>query len=422
MPRRIVITSWGSFGDVYPYVGLARALSARNCRPVLAVPEFYRTLVEQEGFEFHGVGPNIDPNDRATVARVMDPRTGTEAILRGLLMPAHRQTYGELEEAVRGADLLVSHPITYAAPTLAAKKALPWVSTVLSPISFFSATDLPALPPAPRLVHLRRLGPWFGKLMVGLARRATRSWMEPVYRLRAELGLPRGGDPIYEGQFSPTLTLALFSRILAAPQPDWPANVRRTGFVFYNGPGSLPEEVETFLGAGPAPIVFTLGTSAVGAAGRFYEESVRAAARLGVRAVLLTGGFSENVPRGMQSRDVLLVDRAPHQLLFPRASAIVHQGGIGTTGQALRAGRPTLMVPHAHDQFDNAFRVTHLGVARTLFPGSYRAPRVASELTRLLNDREYETRAREISAVVRDEGGAEEAAQLLASLELPARN
>src|SRR5262245_1666334 len=415
--RRIVMTSWGSYGDVFPYIGIARVLARRGPRLVLATPQFYRAAVEREGLEFAPVGPDVDPNDQATVARIMDPRKGTEAILRDLLMPALRDSYEQLKDVVRGADLLISHPVTFAAPVLADKMSLPWVSTVLAPISFFSTTDFPALPPAPRLVHLRRLGAGFGRLMVGLVRRVTRSWMDPVYALRRDLGLARGGDPIYEGQFSPTLTLALFSRLLAAPQPDWPSNVRTTGFVFYNGPdAALDSEIEAFLGEGSPPIVFTLGTSAVANAGRFYHESAEAARRLGLRAILMTGGFSENKPSLQQSRDVLAVDRAPHQLLFPRAAAVVHQGGIGTTGQALRAGHPTLIVPHAHDQPDNAFRVTNIGVSRTVFHGGYKAARVARELERLLVDSRYETRAKEVAAIVSAEGGAEAAADALERL------
>jgi UDP:flavonoid glycosyltransferase YjiC (YdhE family) len=168
------------------------------------------------------------------------------------------------------------------------------------------------------------------------------------------------------------------------------------------------------LGSGPPPVVFTLGTSAVGAAGSFYQESAAAVARLGVRAVLLIGAFEKNRPTEL-SRDVLVVDRAPHQLLFPRASAIVLHGGIGTTGQALRSGRPVLVVPHGHDQFDNAHRITKLGVARTLHPKRYRAARVARELARLLGD-DYRGRAEPVAAIVRSEGGAGAAAEALEQL------
>jgi UDP:flavonoid glycosyltransferase YjiC (YdhE family) len=206
------------------------------------------------------------------------------------------------------------------------------------------------------------------------------------------------------------LTLALFSRVLGERQPDWPPNVVTTGFVFYNGPEGLDPEVEAFLDTGDPPVVFTLGTSAVGAAGTFYDESARAATRLGLRAILLTGGFEQNRPKGLRSRDILVAARAPHQLLLPRARAVVHQVGAGTTGQALRAGRPMLVVPHGHDQPDNAFRVAKLGVARIVRPGAYKAPRVARELQALLDDPAYQARASQVASIVRSEGGAAEAA------------
>jgi rhamnosyltransferase subunit B len=412
-PLRIVLNSFGSYGDVYPYVGLGKALQARGHHVTLALPGYYVPVVEREGLAARAVGPIVDPDDRARIAAVMDPSKGPERLLRDWVIPEVRGTYGELRDASVGADVIVSHPAAYAGPILAATHNLTWVSTVLAPMSFFSVTDLPAMPPAPWLVHLRRLGPWFGRSMMRLARYATRDWVTPIYTLREELGLTRGGHPIFEGQFSPTLNLALFSHVMAQPQPDWPPNVVETGFVFYNGPDPLSAELEAFLAAGPAPVVFTLGTSAVGAAGSFYEESAAAAEKLGVRAVLLNGGLAQNMPRRALSRDVLIVDRAPHQLLFPRAAAIVHQGGVGTTAQALRSGRPAIVVPHAHDQPDNAFRVTNLGVARTIFPRAYRADRVARELSRLMSDAGYTARAATIAAAVRAEGGAEAAAEAI---------
>ena len=174
---RILLTSWGSFGDVYPYVGIAFALKGRGHQPVLAMPEFYRAVVEGLGLEFHPVGPQIDPDDRAIIARLMDPIKGSEAIVAGLLMPSLRADYKALDAAARGADLIVTHPITFAAPIVAQSLRLPWVSTVLAPISFFSAIEVPVLPGAPRLIHLQRLGPWVGRLIGHAVRRATRRWM-----------------------------------------------------------------------------------------------------------------------------------------------------------------------------------------------------------------------------------------------------
>jgi rhamnosyltransferase subunit B len=358
----------------------------------------------------------LDPADRATVERVLDPVRGADALIKEILLPSLDADYAALDQAAQKADMMVTHPITFAAPIVAQARRLPWVSTVLAPMSFFSTTDVPVLAPAPYLARLDRFGSWYGRVVSRFARASTVRWMKPVFDLRRRLGLPAGRHPLFEGQFSQTLTLALFSRVLALPQPDWPPNVVITGSVFYNGPELLQPELEEFLNAGPPPVIFTLGSSAVAAAGRFYEESLDAVRRLQVRAVFLTGGFERNVPRDAVGVDTFVVDRAPHQLLFPRAAAVVHPGGAGTLAQALRAGRPMLVVPHAHDQPDNAARATRMGVARTVRQHGYSGARVARELEQVLSDRRIRGRAEEVGAIVRSEGGAVAAAAALDAL------
>jgi len=413
--KRIVIACWGSHGDLFPYIGLAVALKRHGHAPVVATIAGYRAEIEREGIEFAEAGPNIDPSAPDALdlyERVMDPVKGSEVIVKELLMPKLRESFEQLSRAAEGADLLLSHPITYAAPVVADHARLPWLSTVLAPMLFFSKHDPPVLPALPRANDLPLVGTWLVRALLPLARRATRDWGEPVQKLRAKLGLPRALDPVFEGQFSPHGTLALFSRVLGFPQPDWPPSVTTTGTVFYNAPEPLESTLDDFLSAGDPPVVFTLGTSAVGAAGRFYHESAAAAEKLGVRAVLLTGGFAQNRPDRVPP-NVLIVDRAPHQLLFPRASAVVHQCGAGTTAQALRSGKPTLLVPHGHDQFDNARRVRKLGVARVVLPKDYRAERVARDLRALLDDVRYQERAAAVSIVVREERGAEAAVAVI---------
>jgi UDP:flavonoid glycosyltransferase YjiC (YdhE family) len=132
--------------------------------------------------------------------------------------------------------------------------------------------------------------------------------------------------------------------------------------------------------------------------------------------VLLTGGFERNIPRDAAGGETFVTDRAPHQLLFPRAAAVVHPAGAGTLAQALRAGRPMLVVPHAHDQPDNPARVTRLGVARTVRQHRYRGAGVARELEQMLGDTRVHARADEVGAIVRSEGGAEAAAAALDAL------
>ena len=413
---RILLVSWGSYGDIYPYVGLAIELKQRGHAAVLATAEYYRPLIESLGFEFHPMGPMIEPADHALVERVLDPVRGADVLIKELLLPSLEADYAAPDHAAQQADVMVTHPITFAGPIVAQARRLPWISTVLAPMSFFSATDAPVLAPAPYLASLNRFGSWYGRVMRRFARAGTVHWMKPVFDLRRQLGLQAGGHPLFEGQFSPTLTLALFSRVLASPQPDWPPNVVVTGSVFYNGPEVLQPSLEQFLDAGPPPVVFTLGSSAVAAAGRFYEESLEAARCLRARVVLLTGGFERNLPRDANSADTFVVDRAPHQLLFPRATAVVHPGGAGTLAQALRAGHPMLVVPHAHDQPDNAARAARLGVGRTIRRQRYRAANVARELEQMLSDRRIHAQAEEVAAIVRSEGGAAAAAAAIDAL------
>jgi UDP:flavonoid glycosyltransferase YjiC (YdhE family) len=413
--RRIVITCLGSYGDVFPYIGLARALRERGHDPLVATSPAYRAAVEQAGIAFAPMGPDVNLRDEAALARVMDPRRGGEVVVKEFVLPALDQMYDETHRLAAQADVLVSHPLTFATPAVATARAMPWVGTLLAPLSFFSDHDFPVLPALPGLAPAMRAWPWLRRRLMALIRRETGKWAAPLDRLRVRHGLPPAGNPLMEGQFSPHLNLALFSRVMAEPQRDWPPQTQVTGFVFYNGPEALPPELEAFLAAGPPPVVFTLGSSAVGAAGRFSQESAEAVARLGVRAVLLTGGFAANAPARVPA-GVLLVDRAAHQLLFPRARAVVHQGGAGTTAQALRAGCPMLVVPHSHDQPDNAFRVARLGVARTLYPKRYTAVRAAKELRRLLDDRSYTDRARQTAAIVAAEGGADAAAAAIVAV------
>jgi UDP:flavonoid glycosyltransferase YjiC (YdhE family) len=414
---RIVLTSFGSFGDVNPYIGLGRALQARGHTPVLAMPAVYRDMVEAEGLEFRGVRPDLPIDDHDLTRRIMDRDRGTEVLFTELILPGLRASYEDLSAAVEGADLLVTHPATLAGPIVAEQSGQPWASSVLAPMSFFSVSDPVVPPPAPWLHGILRRSPWMSRLFLQLTHRVTRPWAEPVQRLRESLGLPRGVNPILEGQHSPHLVLALFSRLLAEPQPDWPAHVTVTGPILYNGAAS-PEvsvELEQFLSAGPPPVVFTLGTSAVEAAGSFFDVSARVARRMGCRAVLLIGRHAKNRPAAI-GPDVLVTEYAPHATLFPRAAAIVHQGGVGTTHQALAAGKPTLIVPHAHDQPDNAMRVARLGVSRTLYPRRYTEPAVVRQLGVLLTGPVCARRAADIGAQVRQEPGALAACEAIEGL------
>ncbi len=407
---RIVLTTFGTLGDVHPLIAIALEMRRRGHVPVLAVPEIFRPKIEPLGLEFFKVGPTLNPEDAQQVAHLMDIRKGTERTLREVLFPGIRQSYDELLAAIAaggGADLMLAGELTYQAPLVAEVTGVRWASYVLAPLSFFSSYDSPVLPPYPGLARLQSAVPAAGHAVTRFARWMARDWAEPVYRLRAELGLARGANVIFDAKHAPGLVLAMFSPLLGEPQPDWPRNTKITGFVFYDsdtGGHELPEKVERFLPAGEPPVVFTLGSAAVLDAGSFYEESARAALRAGVRAVLLVGTDARNVLR-TQSPQLCVARYAPYSKLFPRASLIVHQGGVGTTAQALQAAKPMLVMPYSHDQPDNARRMRRLGVASVIRRQDYTVQRAASRIQRLLRDPQFAKRAEEVGEQLHRENG-----------------
>lgn len=419
--KRIVLSTFGSFGDIHPYVAIALELKARGHLPVIATSEVYREKMDAVGIELFPVRPNMPSHDQPDelsrlAADLIEAKGGTEKVIE-LFTRNLREVYEDLDAAVDGADLLLTHPLPLVGPIVAQKRKLPWVSSILAPISFFSAYDPPVPPQMPALHHLLKLSPFIGRLFYRIAEYKLEKIMQPVYSLRAELGLPRGEQPLLAGQHSPKMVLALFSSAIGKSQPDWPRNTRVTGFPFYDrrdyfGELEMQPALSTFLNDGPPPFIFTLGSSAFWVAKDFYRDSIKAAQALGQRALLLIG-HSRNLPDEPLPDGVAAFEYAPFGEVLPRALAIVHQGGVGTTGQALRAGRPVLILPHAHDQFDNASRVVRIGCGRAIPRPQYTTETAIEELKALLENPDYFSRAAEIGRQVQSENGALAAAEAI---------
>jgi UDP:flavonoid glycosyltransferase YjiC (YdhE family) len=417
------MTTTGTLGDVHPYVAVSIGLRQRGHEVTIATSEFYRTKIESEGIGFHPLRPDLGAiyRDSDVMRRAVDPSTGTEFVLRQLLLPHLEESYEDLLQACRSKDLLVGHTAgTYALPLVAEKLRIPWVSIALQPLIFFSIYDPPVLPSTTEPYRFYGLSDWEYMLLFWSIKRRTRAWMEPVDHLRSRLGLaPAAGHPMFEGVFSPYGTLAWFSALMGSQQQDWPKPTRITGFPFHDrqeaGKG-LDSRLFEFLEKGEPPIIFTLGASTVLDSGDFFEQSISAARRLGCRAVLLMGAQGPSREWNSLPDTMLAVDYAPYSALLPLAAVTVHHGGIGTTAQALRAGRPMLVVPYSNDQPDNAERVARLGVARVVYPRLYTAKRAQAELTRLLSDSSYSERAAEFGQQIRAEEGVANACDAIEEL------
>ena len=390
--KRILTATIGSLGDLHPTLALGLELQARGHRVAVASTGFYREKIEELGLEFRSLRPNWDPTDQDLIAQCEDLKSGPEVLFRKLILPHLRDTYEDLLAAAENSDLMIAGELVFAAPLVAEKLGLKWVSEILSPTSFFSAHDPSLLVNIPEVYRLRRAGWMLNRLILEAGKLASRHWWEPVRQLRREIGLPVQCDPVFRDKFSRDLVLALFSTDLARLQPDWPKQTLQPGFVFFDraapGTGDSPQLAE-FLAAGEAPIVFTLGSTAVHHPGNFYEASLAAARQLRKRALLLGARSRDGVPTG----DFLALNYAPYSQVFPRAAVIVHQGGSGTTGQALRAGRPQLIVPYGWDQPDNGARIERLGAGLCLARKDFSERTAAKALGRLLEDERFAAHA-----------------------------
>ena len=415
--RRVLITTFGSLGDLHPYIALARALQQRGHRPVIATIDRYQSPVESAGIAFAAIRPAEAqlPSFEEVMPLLFNPLSGTEYLVRTLVMAFVRETHEDLSRLAADADVLVTHPLAVTAPLIAEKTGIPWASTILAPLSLLSSFDPPIFAPAPWMRHVRKLGVTPYRLLFSLIEHASRSWEAPLGELRAELGLPPAHElALFKGQFSPRLNLALFSPLLATRQPDWPANTALCGFPRYDGAApdtDTQRRLDAFLDAGEAPIVFALGSSAVMIAGDFWKHAIAATRALGRRAILITARENRDI-----DSDIAEFTYLPYSAVFPHAAAIVHQAGIGTLSQALAAGRPQLIVPVSFDQPDNAHRTARLCVSRTLPFKKVSAAALTRELGKLLAEPSHQMRANEIGAIVRKEDGAARAAELIVGL------
>jgi UDP:flavonoid glycosyltransferase YjiC (YdhE family) len=414
--KRIVLATFGSPGDLYPFLAIGAELRDRGHQTIVATSALYRDHLAAAGLEFAPVRPDRSPTqqDPDFLDRVIRDRANPAAVFSAMFLPSLRESLEDLLVATEGADVVVAHTLASAARLAAEARGLPWISAVMQPMGYLSAYEPPLIGPPAISNVLRRLGPGVTRPVLKLARQLTDVWASEWHDLRAELGLASVQDhPLWEGQHSPIRSLGLFPRVLGEPQPDWPPQARITGFPFYRRPNqSLEPKLREFLDHGEPPLVFTLGTTAINDPGSFFEESAAAIQRLGQRAIFFVG-------RGDQERyadvspDAITVSYAPHELVFPFARAIVHQGGIGTLSETLLAGKPMVIMPYGHDQADNAWRASRLGVARVVSRGRYRADVVDRELSRILDDPIPRVAALRVSREVSRERGGKRAADLI---------
>lgn len=424
------LATFGTLGDIYPFIAIALALKRRGIVPVISAPEMHRRAIEGEDIAYERLRPH--ERDIAEALGVDIPGAyrimlkNPYFILDEIYLRFLEKTYDDVMAAAEEADVLIVHSLLVGAHQAAETLGLPCARIALAPLHVQSAKDPSLTPSAP---YLPRPQTCWSVSYNQIVRRAVRLSINMRLRrlrtFRKQHGLPSTREDFFldfgRGNKADAF-FGLYSPGFAPPQPDQPRNIMVPGFPFYRPSDAARRELspalQTFLEAGDPPVIFTLGSFAPEVAGEFYDQSLAAARTLGLRAILLAGKRDADRLASIIGSNEHVCAEAAHSLLFPKGLCIVHHGGIGTTAEALRAGKPQIIVPFFGDQPDHGARIEGLGVGFALRLSTYDEERATEALKRLLQG-DYGRKAEMLAPLIRAERGVEAVADWAESV--PAR-
>jgi rhamnosyltransferase subunit B len=414
----VLLLTIGSAGDVHPFIGLGLALRDRGHRVKIITNPYFGEAVSRCGLELVPLGTVEQFSKSLADPMLWHKRKGTAAVF-DIVLNGLRETYDAVaSHHVPGETVLVSSSLGLAGRIAQDKLGIPTVTVHLSPSQFRSCTAPPMLPGLWMPVWL----PMWLKTRIwdGADRYVLDPMLAPrVNALRAELGLPAVDGILRDFWNSPQRVIGLFPEWFGNPQADWPGQTRLTGFPRYDEAGTaiVDPALDEFLKAGDPPIVFTPG-SAMYHADRFFVASVQACKRLNRRGILLTRHAAQipvNPPATVRH-----FSYAPFSRVFPRAAAVVHHGGIGTSAQAMAGCCRQLITPFAHDQFDNADRLRRLGVARVVPAKKYNAKSATRELGLLLADESVGRKVAEVAGKLAGDDSVRATCEWIEAVEMQA--
>jgi sterol 3beta-glucosyltransferase len=427
-PMRIGLQTWGSHGDVRPFLALAEGLQRAGHAVTLVITcvdsDAYGRMVSPSGVELRVVAsPALPPEDAEKLGVVIfdtrDPMRQLAQILRLCFTPVEAQMHAAAQRLCGECELLIGHMLMHPLRAAAERAGRPYASVLLSHGVVPSAFD--------HMLHVPGTGKAGNRLLWWLTRLAINHALKPdTNRLRAAAGLPPVRDIVDEVWLSPSLTLLAVSPTIAVRQPDWPAAVHVSGFLNMANiavEGEIPAHLQAFLAAGDAPVYMTLGSwmppdrTWQGSTLRLLTDAARLA---GCRAIIQSSdaqgcGF-------VSTGEVLYVAAAPHQAIFPHCCAVLHHGGAGTTQSATLAGKPSVVVPHISEQEHWGRELQRLGIAgKPLHRRRATAARLARLLRQVRDTPAMKQAAIAAGAAMRKEDGVAAAVDLVNRVFAPAQ-
>lgn len=387
---RIVLTNFGTTGDIQPFLALAIALRHRGHVPVMAFSPNYSQRVRNLGISFVSVGPDLQQAQQQ-INRAWTAVPESASHMQTVLEPVVQmlpEAFEGLRDICRSADMLVSGPAQPASRMIHELTGIPFVSVQLSN---FGGAGPPAL------------------------QQASAALINPF---RVKLGLAPLPHPLTLDANSPQLALYAISRHILPRPTDWPLHYHLTGYFFIDD-GEMPVApgLLEFMEAGKRPIVITFG-SMTGEDPQHLTALFLEAIRLaGCRAVIQQnwqGIDASNLPTSVYPAGYV-----SHAWLFSKAACIIHHGGGGTAGAVFRSGVPSIFVPHGQifDQFYLGILAEELGCAGPAIPYNELTPEwLAEAIGKTLNTPSFHQAAAVLGQKIRAEQGTETACHLIEAL------
>ncbi len=412
---RIGIQTWGSDGDVRPFIALGAGLKRAGHDVILALSHAenrdFTDFSRAFDFPIRRVGM-LDPAMLSSTDEMLrtarNPITQLKVVMECLYDPFAVDMAEAAKDLCQENDVVIGHFMLHQLKTAAEVHRMPCLSVFTAPI-LPTATFAPGGIVLP-LPGLNRLGWKIADAVLG------RTYLPSVNALRTVEGLRPFKSTLREAFCSSVLNLVEVSPVLFPPPADWDDRVSVCGAFNLQEPGGqwqMPGPLQRFLDNGPPPLYMTFGSMSAG--GRTSDEGLellaQGARRAGVRAIIQTGGH-QAAPAA--APDLFFLSRAPHHLVFPQCAAVVHHGGAGTSHSASRAGVPSIVVEHVMDQAFWGAMLFKAGIAPSmLHRRTLTAGRLARAIRTVLDSPTMQEKAREVGELMGREDGVRRAVALI---------
>lgn len=410
MKLRIVISTWGSTGDVQPFLALSERLLKVGHEVRVCASERYRDRFVKRGIDFYPVGTPVDQDhlDRMmdAIIQIRNPLQSVIFIVKEGILPKANKWYADCLKGMKGYNLAICHSVDVPGQEAAIRNNLPWITVSYCP--GFVKTYYEAPSPLPNL------GTTLNGLLWKVVEHLMRKRVDPLFNdFITSIGGKKRECTILEGKYSPELNLIAASPSISKTPPDLPSRHKFTGAWFLEESDyEVSSTLQQFLERGLPPIIISFGS--MGGSRNIETTSilVEAVQRANQRAIIQTGWGNLGIESPPEN--FCFVGYVPHNFLFRQGCCIIHHGGAGTTAAVCRSGVPSIVVPHLGDQLYWGHTLHKIGVApQPLHRQDMTPKRLAKRIKQVISSQSMADKAKTLMEAINAEDGLANAVRFI---------